>query len=278
MAGPYDEPYREIDGELDDELDGDAPADDDDHFEEDSRASAYDQFPDDPRALADDPLSSAYATDDAVLVEQLRQDGFSGPGFHLFIQQLIETGYAVLRSWIIDGSIEQKCAKAGYPVGTLHHSARDQYSSDLAADTAIAAAELFTKVGLRQGRWSPDRGASLMTYYIGACIRSFPTVYRSWYRRRTRWAATDLVGQLGEYESGELNQDRVLQELFVNSTLSKLRELNRPAAVALSLKMDGCSTTEIAAQLNCSRSKAERLVRQARTLCKEILRDQEGNR
>ena len=40
------------------------------------------------------------------------------------------------------------------------------------------------------GRWSPEGGASLATFFVGQCITRFPNLYRVWLRDRrpTAWA------------------------------------------------------------------------------------------
>lgn len=37
-----------------------------------------------------------------------------------------------------------------------------------------------------EGALAPDKGASLSTYFIGACARGFWTAYRDWHQARTR--------------------------------------------------------------------------------------------
>jgi DNA-directed RNA polymerase specialized sigma24 family protein len=49
-------------------------------------------------------------------------------------------------------------------------------------DTLLAAVSSFRE-SLITGRWRPGT-SSLTTYFIGACIRSFPNSYRRWLRTR----------------------------------------------------------------------------------------------
>ena len=57
----------------------------------------------------------------------------------------------------------------------------------LALDTTVDALTFFRDRVLREGRWSFDGGATLTTYFIGACILTFPNVFRLWQRAECRW-------------------------------------------------------------------------------------------
>lgn len=61
----------------------------------------------------------------------------------------------------------------------------EQLTEEVLADAILGFQEL-----LRQGRWSPEGGASLATYFVGQCITCFPNLYRRWLRDRrpTSWA------------------------------------------------------------------------------------------
>ncbi|MEU6541660.1 hypothetical protein, partial [Streptomyces sp. NPDC047000] len=54
--------------------------------------------------------------------------------------------------------------------------------SEVATETVVAGLNLFHEYGLVRGKWNPNGGASLATYFVGASIRSFKTVYSRWFR------------------------------------------------------------------------------------------------
>jgi DNA-directed RNA polymerase specialized sigma24 family protein len=61
----------------------------------------------------------------------------------------------------------------------------EQLTEDVVANSILG----FQKL-LRKGRWSPEGGASLATFFVGQCIICFPNQYRVWLRDRrpTSWA------------------------------------------------------------------------------------------
>lgn len=118
---------------------------------------------------------------DALLISVLRAEGFQGPLWSHFQQQLTEYGWSVLMKWIQDGQIFRKCGQLGRgiaPTEAMRKTLQEdrETRSDLAVDTVIAAMENFRE-SLIIGRWKPG-SSRLTTYFIGACIRSFPNAYR----------------------------------------------------------------------------------------------------
>ena len=152
-------------------------------------------------------------------------------------------------------------------------SAKKQDYQDLAVDAAVEGAVLFRRAALVGGGWSPDRGASLLTYYIGACIQVFPTVYRRWFRINVPWSAAELVAEPTERISPDPNQEIVALRLLLQSVMGRLHSVDERAYVAITMKAQGYPHTLIAQALGCPAKSVERLVSRGRRKCQEILRE-----
>jgi hypothetical protein len=45
---------------------------------------------------------------------------------------------------------------------------------------------------LKPGKWDYHRGATLKTFFVGACLLQFPNVFEVWATEQRRWAQLDL--------------------------------------------------------------------------------------
>ncbi|XVV39241.1 hypothetical protein ACQPXT_40045 [Streptomyces sp. CA-100214] len=126
----------------------------------------------------------ARRTADARLVDILRADNFQGPRYEKAIIPLMEYGWLTINKWTGTGEIFDHSRRAGRPVP--EHMILRNWDADarceVATDTVIAGLALFRQHGLIRGKWDPDGGASLTTYFVGACVRSFSAVYLRWSR------------------------------------------------------------------------------------------------
>ncbi|MFD5475572.1 hypothetical protein [Streptomyces sp. NPDC127105] len=121
---------------------------------------------------------------DARIVDLLRADNFQGPRYEKTTTRLMEYGWLTINKWTGTGEIFVQARRVGRPV-PLHMTAPGWNADDraeVATDTVIAGLDLFLEHGLIRGKWTPDGGASLTTYFVGACIRSFHRVYDRWFR------------------------------------------------------------------------------------------------
>ncbi|MEU7584403.1 SsgA family sporulation/cell division regulator [Streptomyces sp. NPDC041068] len=88
-------------------------------------------------------------------------------------------------------------------MATTEWTQDDRYQ--IATDSMIGGLALFHKYGLVQGKWSPDGGASLSTYFVGATLRAFRPAYMSWFR--SRQAGQAELAHPGQGESGEPHRE-----------------------------------------------------------------------
>ncbi|MEV2235342.1 hypothetical protein AB0H69_43240 [Streptomyces phaeochromogenes] len=132
----------------------------------------------------DDARRSAGRAADARLVDILRADNFQGPHYEKVITRLMEYGWLTINKWTGTGEIFGHAHRAGRPVPT--HMTPPNWDGDarfeVVTETVIAGLDVFLEHGLIRGKWSPDGGASLATYFVGASVRSFRTVYTRWFR------------------------------------------------------------------------------------------------
>lgn len=122
---------------------------------------------------------------DVQLYERLAEQNFTGVEYELFRAELAAYALPVLRSFIRRKMIYRMCQDAHRPASAtdevrehLAHDADDRL--ELALETIARGLRLFERYALRGGNWSPERGASLKTFFVGACVRSFSAAFRRW--------------------------------------------------------------------------------------------------
>jgi hypothetical protein len=117
---------------------------------------------------------------DLELRNELARAGFCGPGWDRYAWELARYGYAVMMAWLETGEMFNRCAAKGCNLGSpkLEWSLDDRVG--LANETVALAVNNFRKHALIKGKWTPNGGVSLKTYFVGACIFAFPNVYRKW--------------------------------------------------------------------------------------------------
>lgn len=127
---------------------------------------------------------------DRRLIEILARENFEGEQFDQLYRKLAHklTGYAwpVLMKWLSTRRIFRECERYRRPVNQLAaaYGWTDDDRSQIATDTIIEAVEFFRDYALRQGKWDWQRGASLSTYFVGACICCFPQVHQRWWKEQ----------------------------------------------------------------------------------------------
>jgi hypothetical protein len=58
---------------------------------------------------------------------------------------------------------------------------------DLALENVAEALRFFRNRVLHAGRWSFDGGATVTTFFVGACLPAFPNVFRRWRVAELKW-------------------------------------------------------------------------------------------
>ncbi|MFF0205784.1 sigma-70 family RNA polymerase sigma factor [Streptomyces sp. NPDC005017] len=130
-------------------------------------------------------MSAELAGRDAALVAFLRRSNFEGPHYQQFIAELMSYGWRTLSTWSASGHIFERSARMGRPVSPAMMPSEAWTYEDrtqVVTDTVLKGRTLFHEHGLVRGKWSPDGGASLTTYFVGAAVLAFRPVYIRWYK------------------------------------------------------------------------------------------------
>ncbi|WP_329600173.1 hypothetical protein OIE43_44340 [Streptomyces pseudovenezuelae] len=120
---------------------------------------------------------------DRQLLLVLAHHGFRGPKYDHFVQELVRYGVSVLRAWMHSGCIFGFVADRGFGLSPheleLEELASDSdLREDLAMMTVARALPPFRQRALVEGRWTYEGGASITTYFMGACLYVFPNEFR----------------------------------------------------------------------------------------------------
>jgi DNA-directed RNA polymerase specialized sigma24 family protein len=127
-------------------------------------------------------------TGDADLVDRLMWAGYAGPEWDRFREALAAYGFVVCRAWIGNGQIFAECAKKKIR-GPRRDARLPSYAEDVAIETVVATLPYFREFVLIPRVWDPTRGASLKTFFVGACVLHFRNAYRTWSRQQRRFGA-----------------------------------------------------------------------------------------
>jgi len=129
---------------------------------------------------------------DRALYDELAAQGFRGARYEMFRAELAAYALPVIRSWIRRGLIFAYCQQKGRPVTASEVDRRDLVDDiaeriSLANETVATALNLFHDKALVGGGWSAAGGASLTTYFVGACVGQFSGIFRRWQTARRNW-------------------------------------------------------------------------------------------
>lgn len=208
-------------------------------------------------------------------VERLRGDielklalelaGYSGPKWERFRDTLAAYGWAVIRRWCLDGRIFMECRNAGFgglsrPPRTIGRGDAD----DLATETIAEALNYFRNEVLTKNVWDPTRGASLSTFFVGACKRHFSNVY-------ARWCTANRLTPSPGYSVLPIADDiapHPVQRMGLHEALSELA----PDEIALATRLaNGDTQAEIAVGLSVTTKAIERRTDRMRSHLEEHL-------
>jgi DNA-directed RNA polymerase specialized sigma24 family protein len=197
---------------------------------------------------------------DRELVAVLAASGFAGPQYDRFRDELAKYGVSVLRGWMSSGYIFHLLARRGLSlgpteeeIGELHGDA--DLRDELAVMVVAVALRQYREQALLGGGWQADGGASLTTYFMGACLSAFPNEFRRHRTQKRRWRAQDTADAAlaAAKQTAADSADAVAGDLRVRAELARLEPRTR-AIVALSL--DGYRQEEIAEMLGENSARA----------------------
>ncbi|MFF2367800.1 hypothetical protein ACFVU0_34510 [Streptomyces sp. NPDC058122] len=195
---------------------------------------------------------------DCLLLEELRASSFNGRLYDAYRNELARYGLDVLAVWIRSGKIARMCREKGRPV-TTHELRSMSWEKDELAELAIETVSyglhyFFNKV-LQPGRWKPERGATLKTFFLGSCVLQFPNAYQRWLNESYQWrqmvdsrvAVEDVYPCTGQ---GDQTADFVLDRQTAKELLDSIPDPQTRAAAHL--VMWGYTYAEAGAQVGLS--------------------------
>ncbi|WP_046469471.1 sigma-70 RNA polymerase sigma factor region 4 domain-containing protein [Allosalinactinospora lopnorensis] len=193
---------------------------------------------------------------DHTLLSELAEDGFTGPRYEMFEADLAAYGYPVMLSWIRKRRIYSLCARQGRPLQPLEADAELLSTSfnerlGLAVETVAEALKFFRDHALMQRKWSIEGGASIKTYFVGACLLAFPNVYRRWSGERAKWRQAHSVAAAFEDDRCVMDHIRDPAETATLKLMAQqaMDEMPPDTREIAELVLDGHTHAEIGQQL-----------------------------
>jgi DNA-directed RNA polymerase specialized sigma24 family protein len=188
-------------------------------------------------------------TADQEMLTTLQLHGLQGPTWERFADVLARYGYQVIRAWVWTRQIFPNCAQQGYGLPQPTHLRWTKEQADeVASETVAMAIRAFRTYVLREGRWSPTRGATLRTYFVGQCLMQFPNVYRRWLSElRLDHQEVPVLEELNDpVDRGEFGDParRVVMQDMVDRGLASVS--HKRTRIVLQLRAAGYSEPEIA--------------------------------
>lgn len=225
------------------------------------------------------PYRESCSQADEAVVDMLRRCDFAGPKFEMFLYQLVGYALPVMRKLLRTGEIFEQTARYGRSIARPDWFTADN-ADDLVAETIAEGVNLF-RSQLMQDAWKPG-GASLRTFFIGACIRSFPNVFRRFERSHSKWISHNLAVDSEEYESllstlanrsfDDLTTRSAEETVLAQQSIcSAIADLSWPKQKLVFLVAHEVSQDEIAKELGISTRAVEGRLRRAREELREIL-------
>ncbi|WP_410540504.1 sigma-70 family RNA polymerase sigma factor [Streptomyces sp. KL2] len=128
---------------------------------------------------------------DRELYRRLRAAEFTGWLRKHLEQDLWQYGWRVLRAWMRDGSVMNRCAEKGIRMSSRSEEEQilmrsDDVRDEIAFEAVKPAVEYFINDVLAEGKWDPRRGATLRTYFMGTCLHYFRDAFKTWARSHRR--------------------------------------------------------------------------------------------
>ncbi|MEV6241044.1 sigma-70 family RNA polymerase sigma factor [Lentzea sp. NPDC051838] len=208
---------------------------------------------------------------DQLLLDHVKEESLGGPRFEALLNELIAYALPVMESFIRSGRIFMETARHGRPVAKPDWFTPDD-AEDLVAETVVEGIRLF-RDQLEQGAWNPSEKTSLSTYMVGACVRSFPNVFRRFERSHAKWLTHNLAAGVVDYEFFHAETTRSAEDTVLarQSICSAIADLSCSKQKLVFLVAHEMPQDEIAKELGISTRAVEGRVRRAREELRELL-------
>lgn len=197
--------------------------------------------------------------EDRELIAKLAKSNFEGPAQELFEAEQAAYGYPVMMAWTRTGKIVKKAAGIGRPLsipsGGLGWSREDR--SELSSETVARALNFFREKVLRAGTWDHTRGATINTYFVGACLFQFPNVYQAWQAEQRRWNSRpavsiddpDALGLLHQVPGDGDTERRAIARNQLQEVMAELASKYPDLHEVVMMQLDGYTDAQAAQRL-----------------------------
>lgn len=187
---------------------------------------------------------------DTQLWKELTSEGFTGPKYHLFRDELARYGISVLRAWMCTGRIFQLTAARGLALHPTEEELEElhrkpEIRDDLAMMTVAVALPRFRDDALAEGGWRADGGASLTTYFMGKCLSVFPNEFREHRVQQRKWQRQDGCDPTGTAQPTTAVTDPSAEIVGNMRVCADLARADIREASIVALTIDGYSQEEI---------------------------------
>jgi len=198
---------------------------------------------------------------DQQLLQVLADCDFTGPRYRWFEEELAAYAVAVLRGWMYSGHVFTLAKAHGYSMnpteGELEELFRDDDAREELANMTVAMTlSRFKEQALVKGGWRFEGGASLPTYFMGACLYTFPNQFRARRVQRRRWRSAHYreACLLGPAVNPTSNPAMIVTgDMRVDDAMQRADETTR---AILLLTFDGYTQDEIAEALDLASARA----------------------
>ncbi|WP_331722780.1 hypothetical protein OG848_47380 (plasmid) [Streptomyces canus] len=213
---------------------------------------------------------------DRALYKRLQRDEFVGREMEQLRQDLWVYGWKILRAWMKDGTLVQKCGERNVPVPARWNEVetlkqRGDIRDEIAHDSVQNAVALFTDDYLPAGQWDPDKGAGMRTYFAVTCMFSFRDAFKKWvggYRRHLALTASAVL-ESDRVGRGLSPDDAVIYRLTIQRILQDASwEARAICSLIFEQKMN---QKEIGAELGMTSRAVEGHMRRLRTHAKLLV-------
>lgn len=167
---------------------------------------------------------------DHALVEELRATDFAGPVFEVAQTELAAYGISVLMGWMRTGQIFARCQASGRPLSTSTPEWSPDDRLEIAIETTARGLRFFVDRVLKPGRWDYQRGTTLRTYFIGACLLQMRNVFDGWLTEQRHWSQVndetpldDAIGS-GDLQWTDPTGDTVLRACTIREWLNSITD------------------------------------------------------
>lgn len=179
---------------------------------------------------------------DALLREELAAQGFTGPGYDYFVEQIARFGYEIMRAWIARDYIFAQCRK--YHLNLPYREIPPAEREDIVQEVVARALASFLERDIIGGGWKPELGASMKTYFTRKLCLQFANTWRQRLRGFPRDASVSLDEAGTDFEhAGPGPEELAIQRDEISRGLAMIPSKN--AQVAIVLHADGYRYEEI---------------------------------